>query len=542
MNRIALTALAFLAVALPSTFSSDADAQTCPFTTIVGNAAWAWGLNSDGQLGDGQFGDGTTITAPVLTPVRVQLSGVVAVSAGTFFSLALKNDCTVWGWGDNSNGQLGNNQFLAPQILPVQTLNLTGIIAIAAGSSHSLALKNDGTVWAWGANDSGQLGDGTTMERHIPVQVQNLSGIVAIASGIADFSLALKNDGTVWAWGPNFAGNLGVGDLECIPNCSTPVRVHGLTEVQYIAKGFVHSLAVKGDGTVWAWGGNANGELGDGTTIERHTPVQVVVPWVVYNLGGRIIAGPGDLTNVKAVAAGEQFSLALKNDGTVVSWGLNSSGQLGDGNVSNRNNPWGPVSGVSGATAIAAGDAHSLAASNAASLVQTWGANGDGQLGNGTTLNSSVPTMVPILADNLISVSGVAGGLGHSLAVGPAYTLLTLRKILMHPNNHQFRQFNLIVDGNVVKQNINSGSITVRVAPGNHTVSETGGTNTSLAAFTTVIGGDCAANGAISLAPGDNKTCTITNFDHYGTCGTGLFCCDPGDDTHQCKLCRTICQ
>jgi hypothetical protein len=146
------------------------------------------------------------------------------------------------------------------------------------------------------------------------------------------------------------------------------------------------------------------------------------------------------------------------------------------------------------------------------------------------------------LADNLSSVSGVAGGLGHSLAVGPAYTLLTLRKILMHPNNHQFRQFNLIVDGTVVKQNINSGSITVRVMPGNHTVSETGGTNTSLAAFATVIGGDCAANGAVSLAPGDNKTCTVTNFDHYGTCGTGLFCCDPGDDTQGCKRCRPICQ
>jgi len=191
-------------------------------------------------------------------------------------------------------------------------------VQIAGGGHHSLALRNDGTVWAWGRNNYGQLGDGTTTERHTPVQVANLTGVQAIAGGFSH-SLALRSDGTVWAWGRNSKGQLGDGTTT---NRTTPVQVLNLTGVQAIAGGFFHSLALKSDGTVWAWGYNHFGQLGDGTTANRTIPVQVA-----------------DLTGVQAIAAGSDHSLALRNDGTVWAWGWNYLGQLGDGTTANRSIP-----------------------------------------------------------------------------------------------------------------------------------------------------------------------------------------------------------
>ena len=160
----------------------------------------------------------------------------------------------------------------------MQVQNLNGVIAVAAGGEQSLALKSDGTVWAWGRNDVGQLGDGTTAERHTPVQVHTLNGVTAIAAGQAH-NLALKSDGTVWAWGGNDAGQLGDGTTTT-PRPS-PVQVHNLNGVTCVDAGDNHSLARKSDGTVWAWGGNGDGQLGDGNpTSFRPSPVQV------HNLSG----------------------------------------------------------------------------------------------------------------------------------------------------------------------------------------------------------------------------------------------------------------
>jgi len=273
----------------------------------------AWGRNDYGQLGDGTGNDIRS------TPVQVSnLTDVVAIAAGNYHSLALKSDGTVWAWGQNNYGQLGDGTMNNERRTPVQVSNLTDVVAIAAGDNHSLALKSDGTVWAWGRNDFGQLGDGTSSNRSTPVQVSNLTGVVAIAAGYYH-SLALKSNGTVLAWGDNDYGQLGDGTNS---DRRTPVQVSYLTEAVAIAAGYYHSLALKSDGTVRAWGRNYNGQLGDGTYSNRSIPVQV-----------------SDLTDVVAIATRDDHSLALKSDGTVWAWGYNYRGQLGDGTRSDRNIP-----------------------------------------------------------------------------------------------------------------------------------------------------------------------------------------------------------
>jgi alpha-tubulin suppressor-like RCC1 family protein len=515
---------AFVVAAAVFGTSNFTEAANC--SPPLGGVAAAWGGNFNGQLGDGTTDEHDT-------PVPVQnLSGVAAIAGGGAHSLALKNDFTLWTWGLNSNGQLGDGTTMY-RTTPVQ-VNLTGVTKIAGGYLHSLALKNDGTVWAWGWNDFGQLGDGTFNESHIPVQVQNLSGVTAIATG-DNLSLALKNDGTIWTWGQNGNGQLGDGTTT---NQNKPVQVvsgepppnNYLSGVQAMDAGTNHSLALKGNGlvacfivpscTVWAWGQNGNGQLGDGTFMERHIPVRV------QNLSG-----------VKAIASGSFHSLALKNDGTVWAWGQNDRGQLGDGHTTNQNTPV-PAQNISGVAAIASHDAHSLALKNDGT-VWAWGWNDFGQLGDGHTTNQNTP--VP--AQNISGVAAIATGLSHSLAVGNLVTQLTVFKILQHPDHNHLRLFNLQIDGVTVRANVNGGSTGPQVvSPGKHTVSETGGTGTSLGALGTMIGGDCAADGTVNLALGDNKTCTITNFDHAGGCppqGHPNFtiCCEPGDGTQGCLSC-----
>ncbi len=325
---------------------------------------WAWGGNYSGQLGDGTSeirftpvqvsgltgvtaiagggshtialkNDGTVWTwgntiSNGSTPGQVSgLTDITSVSAGGFTSFALKNDGTAWAWGGNYNGQLGDRTKIN-RSTPVQVYGLTDITAIDAERYHTIALKNDGTVWAWGNNDQGQLGDGTKIEKTSPVQVSELTGVTAIAGGYKH-TVALKNDGTVWAWGSDYDGQLGNAEW-WLSDTSVPVQVGGLTNVIAIAGGFAHTIVLKDDGTVWAWGNNRNGQLGDGTTITRDAPVRV-----------------SGLTGVTAIAAGVGHIIALKSDGTVWAWGANYSGQLGDDTTINRYTPI-QVSGFTGVT------------------------------------------------------------------------------------------------------------------------------------------------------------------------------------------------
>jgi uncharacterized repeat protein (TIGR01451 family) len=339
---------------------------------------WAWGANYGSQLGDG-----TTTDRP--EPVQViGLTGVVAVSAGDSFSLALKTDGTVWRWGASL---WGSPQKRTPQL--TQVSGLTGVLAIAAGGYLNLALKRDGTVWAF-AND--WLGDGTYTLPSTPAQVGGLSGITAVV-GDGGHSLALRGDGTVWAWGYNSYGQLGNGTI-WERWTSVPAQVDGLSGVVAVAAGGIQSVAVKGDGTVWAWGGNSAGQLGDGTTTERTTPVQV-----------------GGLSGIAAVAAGNSHCLALKDDGTLWAWGANNSRQLGDGTIAERAIPL-QVNGLSGVTAAAAGYAHSVAVKGDGT-VWTWGANEAGELGDGTAVDRPVPAQVGGIGE----VTAVAAGNAHTLAL-----------------------------------------------------------------------------------------------------------------------------
>ncbi|MGH2895149.1 MAG: RHS repeat-associated core domain-containing protein, partial [Solirubrobacteraceae bacterium] len=252
-------------------------------------------------------------------PIQVAgLSGVTQIAGGDDFVCALLSNGTVECWGSNLYGQLGNasvtgscqGQFNVCSSSPVQVSGVSGATAIAAGASHSLAIKAGATVWAWGLNSSGQLGNNSTTTAKTPVQVSGLSGAIAIAGG-ASHSLALKSDGTVWAWGLNSSGQLGNNSTT---TSKIPVQVKNLTGVIAIAAGANDSLALKSDGTVWAWGLNSSGQLGNGTTTTSKIPVQVK-----------------NLTGIAAIGSGASHSLYAPTTGAPSAVGLNSSGQLGNG-------------------------------------------------------------------------------------------------------------------------------------------------------------------------------------------------------------------
>ncbi|KPA08780.1 RCC1 domain-containing protein, alpha-tubulin suppressor, partial [Candidatus Magnetomorum sp. HK-1] len=225
---------------------------------------WGWGYNVSGQLGDGT-------TTQRSTAVQVSgLNNIIAISTGYSFAIALKDDGTVWAWGSNAKGQLGDGT-TNDSYTPVQVSGLTDVISISCSSNHCLALKNDGTVWAWGDNQYGQLGDNSNTERHTTVQVSGLSGIISIDA--PGHSIALKNDGTVWTWGGNTCGQLGDGTTN---QSNVPIQITSVTNVNIIGSGASVTLMMKNDGTVWSCGCNTNGYVGDGTTTNRSTPVQIL--------------------------------------------------------------------------------------------------------------------------------------------------------------------------------------------------------------------------------------------------------------------------
>lgn len=243
---------------------------------------WTWGFNNRGQIGNGTTGGAPNCTGCYASPTQINLSNIVQIDAGFYHFLAVKSDGTVWAWGFNGDGQLGNNSNLSVHAAPVQVgVGVNGfenIVAVAAGEYHSLALKADGTVWAWGTNRQAQLGNGTggNTFSNVPVAVAPLAGIVQIAAG-ANHNVALKSDGTVWIWGDNLYGEVGNGTTS--GNQPLPVRNTSLTNVVEVrADGSFHTLARRRDGTIWAWGLNDNGQIGDGTSgNNRVSPVQSAV-------------------------------------------------------------------------------------------------------------------------------------------------------------------------------------------------------------------------------------------------------------------------
>ena len=351
---------------------------------------WTWGANASGQLGIGST-DSSTHAAPVQVKLNSTtfLTGMSLSGAGASHSLAVrKSDGSVFGWGSDSAGQLGDNS-TTTKTYPVQAKTtasgnpvLTGIIDIAGGSTHTLALKADGTVWTWGSNSSGQLGDGTTTSRHLAAQVKTasstfLTGVIAIAAG-DNFCAALKSDGTVWAWGDNGSGQIGIGSTHT-QKYAVQVMLSGgaaLSGITDFACGSSHVIALKTDGAVWSWGNNTNGQLGNGTTTQARNPVQVKINSTNF------------FTNATVVAAGASHSVILKTDGSVYACGLNSSGQLSINSTTQQLYPTqavssaGPV--LSSIVDLACGANHTLVTKNDGT-VSGSGLNSSGQAGYPTT-------------------------------------------------------------------------------------------------------------------------------------------------------------
>ncbi|MBI3973991.1 MAG: hypothetical protein HY332_22155, partial [Chloroflexi bacterium] len=307
----------------------------------------------------GERADGTTFNRRA--PVQVaELTGVVAVAAAdasSHTSLALRSDGTVSAWGNDTDEQLGaystdvalwNGSVCSCAIRPVLVRAPTGIIAIAAGGGHCLALIGDGAVWVWGNNSAGQLLEGADNPRGVPVQIHALRGVCAIATG-GSHSLALLSDGTVLAWGFNNAWQLGDGTTTAR---AKPLPVRALDRVVALAAGQEHNLALRDDGTFWCWGQNAQSHLADDGREAHSKPVRI-----------------GALTGIRTMAAGPFHYLAVQDGGSVWAWGMNTYGQLGDGSNVLRCEPV-AVAALAGVESVAAGAFHSLAAGRQAALAK----------------------------------------------------------------------------------------------------------------------------------------------------------------------------
>ena len=364
-----------------STFREHVDDEPAGAPSLL-----AWGGNNWGDLGDGtKIMRGTPVwVAPLLKPKKIIGGGL---GDWGHWTLALSTDGTVWSWGHNVAGQLGNGTF-SPSSVPGRVGSLANIVDIAAGTDHGLAVGSDGSVWRWGASESSSS---AASPDSLPVRIGSLSDVVAVAAGHR-FNLALRNDGRVFAWGDNSVGQLGDGSGAFFR--ANPAQVPGLTAVRSIAAGSASSFAIKSNGSVVAWG--AGGTLGDGATVNRLIPVPV----------------PG-LSNIEQISASDN-GLARTTAGEVWFWGTNFYGESGDGTVSGRHLVPVRVPGLPVITDIAVGGPHNLAFQSNGT-VWAWGSGILGEIGIGTVWSQSSPIAVPLPGGR--RASSVGAGWRSSFAI-----------------------------------------------------------------------------------------------------------------------------
>ena len=348
---------------------------------------WCWGGNFSGVLGDG-----TTIRKYL--PVQESSASTwIDVSAGREHTVAIKADGTLWSWGYNNYGQLGDGTNLVKHNPEQEDTNSTNWLSVDAGNYHTSAIKTDGTLWSWGLNNKGQLGDGTdgtANNKNIPVQEDSNSTNWTSVSAGGTHTVALKSNGELWAWGNNSYGRLGDGANSGISN--VPIQEHfNATDWKSISVGYSHTVAIKNNGKLYAWGRNNNGQLGDGTTADRQVPTQESTD---SNWSQVSAKGPSNFGQ----------TLAIQTDGTLWAWGKNDSGQLGDGTAEDRTVPTQEVSNSTDWSSVSTGEKYTVALKSNG-RVWAWGINEYGQLGDGTTDNKIIPTQETTAGTQWLRVS-----------------------------------------------------------------------------------------------------------------------------------------
>lgn len=360
------------------------------------SALWTWGANTKGELGNGN-------SATVLKPEAIHAAYWTALSAGHSFSIGIKPDGTLWSWGINEFNQLGDGANTDRNI-PQQIYSASGTagkwINVSSGYAHSAGIRENGSLWTWGLNTSYQLGDGTYVgTRNLPTRIDNAAtGKWLMVDCGYYHNVAIKEDGSLWTWGGNNSGQLGNNRNNSGTN--VPTQIGSLSDGRYvkIAAGWYHSLGIKDDGSLWAWGHNGAGQVGDGSFINKQVPVLI---------------DAGNHGKWIAISAGESFSIGIKEDSSLWEWGANDLGQTSGG----RSNvpvmiddgyclPW---------KTIDAGRHHALGVKIDGS-VWAWGSNAFGQIGSGLPNNSMTPYMIPELS--YMQQTILAAGKEHSMVTG----------------------------------------------------------------------------------------------------------------------------
>ena len=411
---------------------------------------WGWGRNLDGNLGDN-----TVVNKS--SPVQTVTFGTnwSQVSCGQNHTASIKTDGTLWMWGSGFYGQIGNNTGLN-RSSPVQTVaGGNNWSSVACGYYHTAAIKTDGTLWTWGQNSNGQLGDNTATRKSSPVQtIAGGTNWSSVAGGVFH-TAATKTDGTLWMCGQNSSGQL--GDNTTIRKSSPVQTIAGGTNWSSVAGGVYHTAAIKTDGTLWTWGTNAFGQLGDNTLIHRSSPVQVV----------------GFATNWSSVACGYYSTYALKKDGTLWAWGFNGYGQLGDNTIANKSSPIQTIAGGTNWSKISSNGYYTAAIKKDGTLWM-WGRNFFGNLGDNTIANKSSPIQTIAGGTNW---SFAACGYHHTIAIyeNTANQLgINTQPLVGYNSNQLLVQPKININdsaGSVVR--IASNSVSVAVQSGTATLSGT---------------------------------------------------------------------